>query len=123
LHDSTSLPVGLDFRQGSRARNSPTLIRLLHQPLQGASSLGAEFPGLDRVIGVRVRRLEALLDDGEILVLRQGAVMVRVCNGELLGAETALQFARVERAVVVPFKPVKSPAAAAFVSARSIVPS
>jgi hypothetical protein len=33
--------------------------------------------------------------------------MVRVCNGELLGAETALQFARVERAVVVAFKPVK----------------
>jgi hypothetical protein len=55
----------------SRARNSPTLIRLVHRPLQGATSLGAEFPGVDRVIGVRVRRLEALLDDGEILVLRQ----------------------------------------------------
>jgi hypothetical protein len=33
--------------------------------------------------------------------------MVRVCNRELLGAETALQFAHVERAVVVAFKPVK----------------
>jgi hypothetical protein len=74
----------------SRARNSPTLIRRLHQPRQGASSLRAEFPGVDRVIGVRVRRREALLDRGEILVLRQGAVMMRVCNGERLGAETAL---------------------------------
>src|SRR5262249_7360119 len=66
---------------------------LSDQPLQRLARPGAQLLAIERVVAVPVGGFESFLDGREILVLRQGAVMVAILGRQLLGAQPALQFA------------------------------
>jgi hypothetical protein len=46
---------------------------------------------------VGISRFETLLDDGEVFILGQRSVLIRIGGGKFLGAQSASQFAPVER--------------------------
>ncbi len=64
------------------------------------NSLASKVPSF-----VRIGRIEALLDDSEVLVQSQRSFVVWISSGELLGAQSSCQFALVESAVMIAVQP------------------
>lgn len=82
-------------------------IGLPEQTQQRSSCRRTQFPGIKRSVGVPVGCVETLLDDGQVLIQRQGSVMIGVSRSKLACAQSPGQFAFVECAVVVRIEPHK----------------
>src|SRR5258706_4624788 len=84
-----------------------TIVRPSDQSLQRLPRPGTELLGIQRIVAVPIGGFESLLDGCEILVLRQGAVMVPILGRQFLGTQPALQFASVERSIVVAIESIE----------------
>ena len=85
--------------------------------------MAIQFPGIEGSILVRIRCVETLLYDSKVFIPRQGAVVIRVGSGELLGTQPSRQLAPVERTFMFAVDFANKADAAFLTSARSNVPS
>src|SRR6266404_6056291 len=88
------------FRLSSRSGRRFGL-RLLQKSQKSLTGFCAQFLGIQRPIMIWICRSETLLDDREILVLRERSIVVRIGIGELFRSQSASQFTFVESAIMV----------------------
>ena len=69
--------------------------------------LGVQLLGVQRPVMIGIRGIETLLDQREIFVLGEGAVVVRIGGGQFFRRQSAGELSVVERAVMVAFQSVE----------------
>src|SRR5258708_24697390 len=76
-------------------------LRLFQKSQKSLTGFCVQFLGIQRPIMIWICGSETLLDDREILVLRERSIVVRVGSGELFRSQSASQFTLVESAIMV----------------------
>src|SRR5438128_9729343 len=75
--------------------------RLFQKSQKSLTGFCVQFLGIQRTIMIWICGSETLLDDREILVLRERSIVVRIGSGELFRSQSASQFTFVESAIMV----------------------
>src|ERR1700681_3450028 len=88
------------FRLSSRSGRRFGL-RLFQKSQKSLTGFCVQFLGIQRPIMIWICGSETLLDDGEILVLRERSIVVRIGSGALSRSQSASQFTFVESAIMV----------------------
>ena len=83
------------------ARMSFFGFRLFQKAQKSPAGSAVQFLDVQRPIMVRIRGMKTLLNHGEIFILGESSVMVRIGRGQLLRGQSASQLAFVEGAIVV----------------------
>src|SRR5262249_40969743 len=83
------------------ARARRVAIAATARPARVLNSLASSVPSLSGSPVVNTSSYEARLDDGEVVILGQRAVLIRIGGGKFLGSQSASHFALVESAVVI----------------------
>jgi hypothetical protein len=68
---------------------------------EGTAGGALELLGVNRPVIVGISSVEAFFHEREKFILVQSSVVVGVCGGEILGDDSATQFAFVEGAIVI----------------------